>query len=81
MAESAILDVYALGTAMSDRWLSVDEIAEYLKVSRNTVYVWIGKKNLPAQKVRRFWKFKADGVDEWVRSGKASEESDDASSR
>jgi len=48
------------------------------------VYAWIGKKDMPAHKVGRFWKFKADEVDEWVRSGKASkasEEPDDASSR
>lgn len=81
MAESSIMGVYAVGTAMSDRWLSVEEIAEYLGVSRDTVYAWIGKKDMPAHKVGRFWKFKADEVDEWVRSGKASEESDDGSSR
>lgn len=81
MAESPIMGVYAVGTAMSDRWLSVEEIAEYLGVSRDTVYAWIGKKDMPAHKVGRFWKFKADEVDEWVRSGKASEEPDDASSR
>jgi excisionase family DNA binding protein len=81
MAESPIMGVYTVGTAMSDRWLSVEEIAEYLGVSRDTVYAWIGKKDMPAHKVGRFWKFKADEVDEWVRSGKASEEPDDASSR
>lgn len=26
---------------MDDRWLSVDEIAEYLGVSKDTVYTWI----------------------------------------
>ncbi len=61
---------------MADRWLSVEEIAEYLGVSRDTVYAWIAKKDMPAYKVGRFWKFKADEVDEWVRSGKASEGSD-----
>jgi len=27
---------------MSDRWVSVEEIAEYLGVSKDTVYGWIG---------------------------------------
>ena len=26
---------------MSDRWLSVEEIAEYLGVSKDTIYAWI----------------------------------------
>lgn len=58
---------------MSDRWLSVEEIAEYLGVSKDTVYAWINKRNMPAHRIGRFWKFKTDEVDEWVRSGGASE--------
>jgi excisionase family DNA binding protein len=57
---------------MDDRWLSVDEICEYLGVSRDTVYAWITSKNMPAQRVGRLWKFKRVDVDEWVRGGSAS---------
>lgn len=42
---------------MSDRWLSVEVIAEYVGASRDTVYAWIGEKGMPARKVWRFWKF------------------------
>jgi excisionase family DNA binding protein len=73
--------VQAMESAMADRWLSVEEMAEYLGVSRDTVYVWIAKKDMPAHKVGRFWKFKTEEVDEWVRSGKASEETDSAAGR
>ena len=59
--------------AMSDRWLSVEEIAEYLGVSKDTVYAWIGRRNMPAHRIGRFWKFKSEEVDEWVRSGGAAE--------
>ncbi|WP_255407784.1 MULTISPECIES: helix-turn-helix domain-containing protein [unclassified Achromobacter] len=59
--------------AMSDRWLSVEEIAEYLGVSKDTVYAWISKRNMPAHRIGRFWKFKSEEVDEWVRSGGAAE--------
>ena len=52
-----------------DRWLSVDEIATYLGVKRDTIYKWIERKGLPANKVGRLWKFKLDEVDSWVRSG------------
>lgn len=58
---------------MDDRWLSVDEIAEYLGVSKDTVYTWISNKGLPAHRVGRFWKFKRAEVDEWVHSGNSSD--------
>jgi excisionase family DNA binding protein len=52
---------------MQDRWLSVEEIAQYLGVSRDTIYSWVGKKDIPAHKVGRLWKFKTDEIDAWVR--------------
>ena len=56
---------------MDDRWLSVDEIAEYLGVSRDTIYNWIAKRGMPAHRIGRFWKFKIEAVDKWVQSGGA----------
>jgi len=53
---------------MSERWLSVDEIAGHLGVSRDTIYKWIKRNNLPAHKTGRLWKFRIDEVDAWVRS-------------
>ncbi|TQK04947.1 helix-turn-helix domain-containing protein [Herbaspirillum sp. SJZ107] len=58
---------------MSDRWLSVEEIAEYLGVSKDSVYAWISKKEMPAHRVGRFWKFQRLDVDAWVKSGAADE--------
>ncbi|HPA82483.1 MAG TPA: helix-turn-helix domain-containing protein [Thermoanaerobaculales bacterium] len=55
-----------------DRWLSVDEIAKYLGVSRDTVYAWVSKKDMPGHRVGRLWKFKTDEVDGWVREGGAA---------
>lgn len=54
---------------MEDRWLSVDEICEYLGMGRDTIYKWIEEKGLPAYRLGRLWKFKAKEVDEWVRKG------------
>jgi len=61
---------------MKDRWLSVDEIGEYLGVKRDTVYKWISDKGMPAHKIGRLWKFKKDEVDEWVRTGRADSSSE-----
>lgn len=54
-----------------DRWLSVDEIAGYLGIQRETVYNWISKKKMPAHKVGRLWKFRKEEIDDWVTSGEA----------
>lgn len=53
------------------RWLSVDEICQYLGVSNDTVYKWIDKQGMPAHRMGRLWKFKMGEVDAWVRSGGA----------
>ncbi len=57
---------------MENRWLSVDEIAVYLGVKRDTIYKWISDKMMPAHKIGKLWKFKLDDVDDWVRSGGAN---------
>ena len=56
---------------VDDRWLSVDEIAAYLGIKRDTVYKWIDGRKMPAHKVGRLWKFRREEVDDWVRSGGA----------
>ena len=56
---------------MEDRWLSVEEIAAYLGIKRDTVYKWIIRRNMPAHKMGSFWKFRKDEVDNWVLTGSA----------
>ena len=66
---------------MEDRWLSVDEIAAYLGIKRDTVYKWIAEKQMPAHKVGRLWKFRKEEVDEWVKSGGADDTKEDQEQR
>lgn len=56
-------------TSKDDRWLSLNEICNFLGVSNDTVYKWIHKGGLPAYRVGRLWKFKRKDVDEWVKAG------------
>ena len=56
-----------------DKWLTVQDICEYLSVSNETIYKWIEKMNMPAHRVGRRWMFKLEEVDDWVRSGGADE--------
>jgi len=57
-----------------EAWVSLDEIADHLGVSRDTVYRWIDNRGMPAHKVGRLWKFKVSQVDDWVEAGKARED-------
>jgi len=57
---------------MEDRWLSVDDIASYLGIKRDTVYKWISEKQMPAHRMGRLWKFRKKQVDAWVEAGGAS---------
>ena len=62
-----------------DRWVSVEEIAEYLGINRDTVYKWIERKKMPAHKVGRLWKFKKSQIDSWVEGGKAGPDAEPGS--
>lgn len=57
---------------LQDRWLSVEEICQYLGVSSDTVYRWIDRSSMPAHRMGRKWKFKREQVDAWVEAGGAA---------
>lgn len=57
---------------MNEKWSSLEETAEYLGVTKDTIRSWIKKTDIPAHKVGRLWKFKLSEVDEWVKSGKSA---------
>jgi excisionase family DNA binding protein len=57
---------------MDDRWLSVEEVAEYLGVSKDAVHSWVPTKGMPSYRVGRFWKFNRDVMDGWVRTREPS---------
>jgi len=63
---------------MDDRWFSVEEMAAYLGVKKDTVYKWVRLRGMPAHKVGRLVKFRREGVDKWVLSGKAGHAQDSA---
>lgn len=56
---------------VTEPWLSADDIAIHLGVTKDSVYAWIGNKGMPAHRVGRLWKFQASEVDTWVRRGGA----------
>ncbi len=56
----------------TEQWVSVEQIAQHLNVKTFTIYKWLERKDMPAHKVGRLWRFKVTEVDQWVRSGGSS---------
>lgn len=54
------------------KWLSVEQIAEYLSISKETVYRWLEKGIVPAHRVGKLWRFQTNEIDEWVKAGGAA---------
>jgi PTS system nitrogen regulatory IIA component len=46
--------------------MTVEEVAEYLRVSERTVYEWAQKGELPAGKLGTSWRFKRGEIERWV---------------
>jgi len=49
--------------------MTIEALAEYLKISRSTLYKLLQDGRLPGQKVGKRWRFHQDAIDEWVKSG------------
>lgn len=57
-----------------EKWVTMKDVQEYLGVRRETITQWIHKRDMPAYKVGRFWKFKITEVDQWIRAGGAADD-------
>ena len=58
---------------LNDKWINIEEAAEYLGVKPVTLRGWIrNDKGIPAHKIGKQWKFKCSELDVWVKSGKSA---------
>jgi PTS system nitrogen regulatory IIA component len=46
--------------------LTIEEVAEYLRVSERTIYDWANKGQLPCGKLGTTWRFKRTEIERWV---------------
>ncbi len=56
-----------------EKWSSLEEIAEHLGVSKDTIRNWIKKDVIPYYRIGKQYKFRISEVDEWVESGESAE--------
>jgi excisionase family DNA binding protein len=53
-------------------WLTLDELASYLKRGRSTLYRMAQNGDIPGTKIGRHWRFDRDEIDKWLRAQAAS---------
>lgn len=49
-----------------DNIMTIEEVAKYLKMKPQTIYLWAQKGNIPAVKLGKEWRFRRDVIDEWL---------------
>jgi len=50
----------------SDDIMTIEALAEYLKISRSTLYKLVQDGRLPGQKVGKRWRFHRAAIDDWL---------------
>jgi len=56
-------------TEKRDEIMTMDELAEYLKISKSTLYKLAVENKIPGTKIGKRWRFHKDAIDEWVKCG------------
>ena len=58
------MDLYDTKTERA-RILTLENVAQYLRVHPSTIYRLLKKRQLPAFKVGRDWRFNLESIDRW----------------
>lgn len=53
---------------MTKQLLDIDELANYLKLRRQTIYNWLHQKKISGIKIGGVWRFNRKDVDDWLKS-------------
>ena len=56
----------------NEKWIGIEEAAEYMDVTKDTVRNWIKIADSPANKIGKRWKFKKSELDAWIKSGRSA---------
>jgi len=58
---------------MTDKILTLKEVAAYLKLAEKTAYKLAAEGKLPGFKVGGSWRFKAEDIERWIESKKSKD--------
>ena len=51
-----------------EKIMTLEEVAEFLRISERTVAEWAGKGELPGGKIGTSWRFKSSEIEEWLNN-------------
>jgi excisionase family DNA binding protein len=49
----------------NDKIMTLEEVADYLRVKPQTIYTWAQEKKIPAAKLGKEWRFRKSMIDKW----------------
>ncbi len=49
------------------RLMSVDELAKYLSLRKQTIYNWLHKKKISGIKIGKVWRFDRKEIEKWLK--------------
>lgn len=52
--------------------LTIEELAEYLRISKSTLYKLVRENRLPCQKIGKHWRFRKEAIDRWLEEGESA---------
>ncbi len=61
------------------RLIDIDELADYLKLKKQTIYNWLNQRKISGIKVGGVWRFDRKDIDNWLRSKKRETTTPDSS--
>lgn len=50
------------------RLMDIDELANYLRLRRQTIYNWLHQRKISGIKVGGVWRFDRKDIDSWLKS-------------
>jgi len=52
---------------MNKRFIGIEDLAQYLDISTNTIRSWVWMRQIPYVKVGRLVKFDLNEIEEWLK--------------
>lgn len=58
---------------MEKRYLSIEELAQYISVSPNTIRSWVWQRKIPCFKAGRLVRFDKVEIDNWLKDNRVKQ--------
>ena len=51
-----------------NRLMDIDDLADYLRLKRQTIYNWLNQNKISGIKIGGVWRFNKRDIDKWLKS-------------